>query len=623
MDEDSLALHKIVARGDLDALIKKTKRESKRLGSSHKRPVVSESDRLSSHFSRRIKKILHQEGDTNLQVLNAQQQTILHVAVLESRFEIILYLLEKLFMSPDPKDQAGNTALHYLVRSKEYDHQLYDRALGQLIKQSSDINSKNAKGETPLIVASAHGNERAVVALLEAHAQTDIQTNNLKETAMHLAVRGGYRRIVGLLFNHKADITLIAASGTPRELAQKFGQIAIAEDLSYYEQKLPQIKRAEMERQKSQVIRSGEKTLMIPDSNKLKKQIQNQLDFLRSSSAVPVPSHISPRSPREDIPTASSIFLNPPTQPQKENKDLLSPYPTNTGQLHQSNQTTSNIVKEVKLPPSTSDTGLPTSAKADGSKLGTLLPTVPAKPGVYNISKTATTIKRPVGTPPVAVVHKVAQTKHEMESQHNADTHALANKPLPPPPVKSTPQTAKKQTIPQFETIKPAPPDDQVWYSGVRSEDSENEVNFNGYKLELTEQIMCVNSDPRLQHLFSEWKAVLNIPNSPPKLFNVQRINLHEYEVLGDMEPMLRDEILMIAQLNHAHLNSYLGLTISTSNTVNFISEYQAETLASLLKREAMASAPVAFMTALLKQLLSALHFLHSNKIIHRALDVL
>lgn len=73
------------------------------------------------------------------------------------------------------KDQ--NTALHFLVRNSNSETERYLALLKSVIAAGVDINSKNYRGDTPLMFACQQGNILAVKFLLDSNA--DFGTTNL------------------------------------------------------------------------------------------------------------------------------------------------------------------------------------------------------------------------------------------------------------------------------------------------------------------------------------------------------------------------------------------------------------------------------------------------------------
>jgi ankyrin repeat protein len=90
------------------------------------------------------------------------------------------------------KDNHSNSLLHFAVKSRNAE---ITRFL--LTLHSIDVNHCNAKGETPLYVATMSGNRDVVEMLIKAGAK-DIPANNSK-TALEIASERGSANLVELL----------------------------------------------------------------------------------------------------------------------------------------------------------------------------------------------------------------------------------------------------------------------------------------------------------------------------------------------------------------------------------------------------------------------------------------
>ncbi len=96
---------------------------------------------------------------------------------------------------------AGQTALHLAAQS---DHR--NTVTDMLIRLGADLELRDAKGRTPLMIAVEAGNRRMTEILLKAGANPDArnaQENN--ETALMIAARKGNSDGAALLLAHKAD----------------------------------------------------------------------------------------------------------------------------------------------------------------------------------------------------------------------------------------------------------------------------------------------------------------------------------------------------------------------------------------------------------------------------------
>jgi uncharacterized protein len=98
------------------------------------------------------------------------------------------------------KDKAGNTLLHRAV---------YTRARPAITKVIIDameqVEVSNSDGDTPLGLAAANGNEKAVELLLAAGAKTDTQDSHGR-TSLMKASDTGHAGIVEKLIKHGANV---------------------------------------------------------------------------------------------------------------------------------------------------------------------------------------------------------------------------------------------------------------------------------------------------------------------------------------------------------------------------------------------------------------------------------
>eukprot|EP01103_Thecamoeba_quadrilineata_P012794 TRINITY_DN3389_c0_g1_i1.p1 TRINITY_DN3389_c0_g1~~TRINITY_DN3389_c0_g1_i1.p1 ORF type:complete len:477 (-),score=81.75 TRINITY_DN3389_c0_g1_i1:155-1585(-) len=295
--------------------------------------------------------------------LNELNQNLLHIAAQEGHIEIIKYLIEKFTFSVDSVDAHGNTPLHLacqkghieavsrllksyqanpliknqenelplhlFLRLKESDSAIYDEVSSLLIKStSSSLNSKNSRGETPLMIACSYGAEKAVINLLESHVLTDCQTLATGETAIHLAVRGGYRRIVGLLFNQGADVTIRSHNnGTPKELAEKLGQLTILGDLTVYERVIEERKRIQSSSsiKNSKPVGSGVKITTTLVNGGLQKGPSKKVTTIEVDLDSDEDEQI-PQLPSKHKEMPKIKIEDKQTQSREEDQNLLSPH---------------------------------------------------------------------------------------------------------------------------------------------------------------------------------------------------------------------------------------------------------------------------------------------------------
>lgn len=110
-------------------------------------------------------------------------------------------------INANAKDDAGNTALFYAVRSNNYE------TIEFLIDAGAKTEIFNDNGNSPLTMAVVMGNMDAVKALLTNGANPNFK-NDLNETALHAAVWHSSSEYVSMLVSYGADVNATTKSGT-------------------------------------------------------------------------------------------------------------------------------------------------------------------------------------------------------------------------------------------------------------------------------------------------------------------------------------------------------------------------------------------------------------------------
>lgn len=78
--------------------------------------------------------------------------------------------------------------------------------VGRLLIAGADVNARNSRRESALLLAAAQGHRPVVLALLEAGADPGFR-NERRQDARQLAVAGGYGGVIELLDSHRASRT--------------------------------------------------------------------------------------------------------------------------------------------------------------------------------------------------------------------------------------------------------------------------------------------------------------------------------------------------------------------------------------------------------------------------------
>ncbi|MFU8812984.1 MAG: ankyrin repeat domain-containing protein [Balneolaceae bacterium] len=105
-------------------------------------------------------------------------------------------------------------------------------SINVLLAEGATVDTVDAQGNTPLMIASKIGNPRLVNILLLQEPSINA-TNNRGETALMIAARGGVMQVVDQLIENGANSTLKNNDGlTSAQIALRHGHAAIASKLS-------------------------------------------------------------------------------------------------------------------------------------------------------------------------------------------------------------------------------------------------------------------------------------------------------------------------------------------------------------------------------------------------------
>ena len=132
-----------------------------------------------------LKKLL-EEGLLHTEELNKNGETILHLACLVGRFELIKYLIEEKEMNLKEKTEMGDTLLHFLASSPVKGPEI----LKYLVEEKGmieEINSKNEEGEDCCFYAVRNENFEFVKYLIEERIYNPFKINNFGNSLLHQA----------------------------------------------------------------------------------------------------------------------------------------------------------------------------------------------------------------------------------------------------------------------------------------------------------------------------------------------------------------------------------------------------------------------------------------------------
>ncbi|KAL0636337.1 hypothetical protein Q9L58_004684 [Maublancomyces gigas] len=161
-------------------------------------------------------------------IFDAHKVNALHVACLMDLPTIATYILNNWSIDIDECSSEGKTALLFAVNAilDSTDSQILTTILGS----NPDVNVKDKKGKSVLIIAAEHGSQLSTVRLLLDRG-ADIETRQEdSSTALHLASANGHKETVELLLDRGANIeSKTEYAWTPLLMASADGQKETAE----------------------------------------------------------------------------------------------------------------------------------------------------------------------------------------------------------------------------------------------------------------------------------------------------------------------------------------------------------------------------------------------------------
>lgn len=144
------------------------------------------------------------QNSNEVSLKNANGQSVLHIAVIHDKSDIVEYLLEKKVCDINDVDIYGNTALHWAAKKGFQD------VLLQLIQSKADINIQNYEGNTPLHLAVNNNHENCVKAILYSSKFVNVNViNKCENTPLHLAAKWGYLNTVRILLENDASANVL------------------------------------------------------------------------------------------------------------------------------------------------------------------------------------------------------------------------------------------------------------------------------------------------------------------------------------------------------------------------------------------------------------------------------
>ncbi|RED17107.1 ankyrin repeat domain-containing protein [Parasphingopyxis lamellibrachiae] len=132
-----------------------------------------------------VRDLVEQPGSTVINIRDRSTgDAALHIVTRERDSQWLLYLLRQ-NANPDIRDREGNTPLHIAAQIG------YLEAADWLRIVDADLNARNNRGETPLILAVQQRNAALVRQLVDAGANPDIADSVIGLSARDYAVRDG------------------------------------------------------------------------------------------------------------------------------------------------------------------------------------------------------------------------------------------------------------------------------------------------------------------------------------------------------------------------------------------------------------------------------------------------
>lgn len=157
---------------------------------------------LDAVFSRAAKLTSSRIGTTIDTLQDEEGYTVALRAIEGNAMETVRALVTRLNASlgPEVRNQYGFTALH-IAAYCEVSSDLFNYILDQ---SNQLVNSQEAGGWTPLVIAASKGNLRLVKILLDRGADVNAKTY-MDQTALYVSANNGFINVVNILLDHGAD----------------------------------------------------------------------------------------------------------------------------------------------------------------------------------------------------------------------------------------------------------------------------------------------------------------------------------------------------------------------------------------------------------------------------------
>ena len=142
-------------------------------------------------------------------VTNSDGLNAIHYAVSKMKTGVLTLLLDRSVVDVNitTNDELRRTALHIVCdRAKDEDSKVETTNVAlMLLQNGADVNALDATGSTPLSIAVLSNNVELVDMLIKYHSNVNHKVTDMRNSILHVAVRGCNRPILKLLLDAGAE----------------------------------------------------------------------------------------------------------------------------------------------------------------------------------------------------------------------------------------------------------------------------------------------------------------------------------------------------------------------------------------------------------------------------------
>ena len=159
--------------------------------------------------------------NADINARDIESNTPLHVAVLNGKKEVALFLITKFGCDINIRDTSGKTLLHRMCSR----HGSISLVQSLIHDYNADTNARDDKKNTPLHVAALYGKKEVMLSLIKLGCDITLK-GSLGRSLLHQACRGGNVSLVqSLICDQNADITARDdENNTPLHVAALYGK---------------------------------------------------------------------------------------------------------------------------------------------------------------------------------------------------------------------------------------------------------------------------------------------------------------------------------------------------------------------------------------------------------------